>query len=130
MVRNTYVIPISRTAFRGGSIRVALDRLQQGYLVGIYPQGTRCTGEPEVFKPGFLSLVRRTDAPVYPVAIVGADKAMPKGAWFVRPAKVTVVYGKPLNATEMDEIKNGDNDKAIAESMKQKVLELYRSVEQ
>ena len=130
IVRNTYVIPISRTAFRGGSIRTALDRLEQGYLVGIYPQGTRCKGKPEIFKPGFLSLVRRTDAPVYPVAIVGADKAMPKGAWFIRPVKVTVVYGKPLSDAEMAEIKNSEDDKAIAESMKQKVLELYRTVKQ
>lgn len=130
VVRNTYVIPISRTAFRGGSIRTALERLEQGYLVGIYPQGTRCKGQPELFKPGFLSLIRRTDAPVYPVAIVGADRAMPKGAWFIRPAKVTVVYGKPLSEAEMDEIRNSNDDKAIAESMKQKVLELYRTVEQ
>lgn len=128
IVRNTYVIPISRTAFRGGSIRTALDRLEQGYLVGIYPEGTRSKGEPDKFKPGFLSLVRRTDAPVYPVAIVGADKAMPKGAWFIRPAKITVVYGSPLNEEEMEEIRNGDDDKAIAEMMRQKVTALYRTV--
>lgn len=128
IVRNTYVIPISRTAFRGGSIRTALQRLSSGFLVGIYPEGTRSSGEPSRFKPGFLSLVRRTDVPVYPVAIIGADKAMPRGAWFVRPAAVTVVYGKPLTAEERDLLQHGDDDKALAQMMRDKVAALYQSV--
>ena len=128
IVRNTYVIPISRTAFRGGSIRTALDRLEEGHLVGIYPEGTRSTGEPDRFKPGFLSLARRTEAPIYPVAVVGADKAMPKGAWFIRPARVTVVYGPPLTDEEIEEIRNGDDDRTVAEMMRQKVTALYRTV--
>ncbi len=125
--RNTHVIPISRTAFRGGSVRTALDRLEQGYLIGIFPEGTRVTGIPRTFKPGFLSLVRRTDVPVYPVAIVGADNAMPKGAWFVRPATVTIIYGKPLDVDEL-KILNDADDRAAAEMMRQRVNQLYSSV--
>ena len=111
-----------------GSIRTALDRLEEGHLVGIYPEGTRSTGEPDRFKPGFLSLARRTEAPIYPVAVVGADKAMPKGAWFIRPARVTVVYGPPLTDEEIEEIRNGDDDRTVAEMMRQKVTALYRTV--
>ncbi|MCR9199384.1 MAG: 1-acyl-sn-glycerol-3-phosphate acyltransferase [Planctomycetaceae bacterium] len=128
IVRNTFVIPISRTAFRGGSIRTALQRLENGFLVGIYPEGTRSSGQPSRFKPGFLSLVRRTQVPVYPVAIIGADRAMPRGAWLIRPVAVTVVYGKPLTAQERDLLSNGDDDRALAEMMREKVAELYRSV--
>lgn len=128
VVRNTFVIPISRTAFRGGSIRTALQRLTSGFLVGIYPEGTRSSGEPSRFKPGFLSLVRRTEEPIYPVAIIGADKAMPRGAWFVRPVAVTVVYGKPLTEAERAELRDGEDDKALARMMQAKVAELYRSV--
>lgn len=126
--RNTYVIPISRTAFRGGSIRAALDRLQQGFLVSIYPEGTRSLGAPKTFRPGFLSLVRRADVPVYPVAIVGADKVMPKGAWFIRPAKVTVVYGKPLSDEDLEKLRSGLDDKALAAFIQQKVTDLYSSI--
>ncbi|MFY9253483.1 MAG: lysophospholipid acyltransferase family protein [Fuerstiella sp.] len=122
--RNTHVIPISRTAFRGGSVRTALDRLEQGYLVGIFPEGTRSSGAPQTFKPGFMSLVRRTDVPVYPVAIIGADKAMPKGAWFVRPATVTVIYGKPLDADEL-KVLNESEEREAAEMVRQKVDSLY-----
>lgn len=126
--RNTYVIPISRTAFRGGSIRTALERLEQGFLVSLYPEGTRSAGPPKTFRPGFLSLVRRADVPIYPVAIIGADHAMPKGAWFIRPAKVTVIYGQPLNDEEAARLKSDADDKELAAFMQSKVMELYQSV--
>lgn len=126
--RHTYVIPISRTAFRGGSIRAALDRLNQNFLVGLYPEGTRSAGPPKAFRPGFLSLIRRTDLPIYPVAIVGAERIMPKGAWFIRPGKVTVVYGAPLSAEDRDALNSSSDDRAMAELMRQRVLELYQTV--
>lgn len=126
--RNTYVIPISRSAFRGGSIRTALERLNKGYLVGVYPEGTRSVGAPKTFRPGFLALVRRCEVPIYPVAIVGADKAMPRSAWFIRPAKVTVVYGKPLSPEETEQLKSGTDDKQLAALIRDKVLALYESV--
>ena len=61
-------------------------------------------------------------------AIVGADKAMPRGAWFIRPAKVTVVYGKPLNAEQRVLIQDAPEKEAAA-MMQQLVEELYDSVE-
>ncbi|MEZ6132549.1 MAG: lysophospholipid acyltransferase family protein [Planctomycetaceae bacterium] len=126
--RNTYVIPISRTAFRGGSIRTALERVERGFLVSIFPEGTRSSGPPKTFRPGFLSLVRRTDVPVHPVAIVGSDKAMPKGAWFIRPAKITVVYGEALSEADIERLRTGTDDKQLAAFVCEKVNALYRSV--
>ena len=125
--RTTFVIPISRTAFRGGSIRTALERISSGFLVGIFPEGTRSSGRPDRFRPGFLSLARRTTEPIYPVAIVGADRAMPRGAWFVRPAGITIVYGKPLNETELAVLRDAPEKEAAA-MMQQKVEALYDSV--
>lgn len=123
--RTTHVIPISRTAFRGGSIRMAMQRMLAGCLVGIFPEGTRSCGAPKEFRPGFLSLVRRSDQPIYPVAIIGADHIMPKGAWFIRPGKVTVVYGPPLSQEEKDSLTSARDDRAAAAMMRQKVADLY-----
>ena len=44
LLRRTYVIPISREAARGGSIRLAVERLEQGFLLGVFPEGTRSSG--------------------------------------------------------------------------------------
>jgi 1-acyl-sn-glycerol-3-phosphate acyltransferase len=122
--RQTHVIPISRTAFRGSSIRTAMDRLKQGFLVGIYPEGTRSSGAPKEFRPGFLSLVRRAEVPVYPVAVVGADRAMPRNAWFIRPVRVTVVYGKALTAEQRQRLMDNDA-KASAAEIRDMVARLY-----
>ncbi|MDG2126594.1 MAG: lysophospholipid acyltransferase family protein [Fuerstiella sp.] len=122
--RWTHVIPISRTAFRGSSIRTAIDRLTQGFLVGIYPEGTRSSGAPKEFRPGFLSLVRRAEVPVYPVAVVGADRAMPRNAWFIRPGRVTVVFGKPLTDEQRQRLLENDV-RASAAEIRDMVAKLY-----
>ncbi len=123
LLRRTYVIPISREAARGGSIRLALERLEQGYLVGIFPEGTRSSGaEVRAFRPGFLALVRRTNQPVYPVGIVGSDRVMPRGAWFIRPGKIQVVYGTPFTVEEMASLQSSD-DAAFCELARQRVSE-------
>lgn len=55
LLRRTHVIPISRESVRSGSIRTALERLEQGFLVGIFPEGRRSSGtEVQTFHPGFL----------------------------------------------------------------------------
>ncbi len=111
LLRHTYVMPISREAARGGSIRMAVERMEQGYLVGVFPEGTRSSGaEVRTFRPGFLAMVRRTNQPVYPVGISGSDQAMPKGAWFIRPKRIHIVYGKPFTHDELARLEKGDTD--------------------
>ncbi len=40
---------------------------EQGFLVGVFPEGTRSSdGALGTFKPGFAALVRRTELPIYP----------------------------------------------------------------
>ena len=54
------------------SIRAAREALRQGELVGIFPEGgiTR-SGEIQEFRPGFLSILKDTGAPVVPVYLGG-----------------------------------------------------------
>ena len=123
LLRNTYAMPISREAARGGSIRLAVERMEQGYLVGVFPEGTRSSGdEVRTFRPGFLAMVRRTDQPVYPVGISGSDQAMPKGAWFIRPKRIHLVYGKPFTHEELARLESGD-DSGFCELAHQRVSE-------
>ncbi len=111
LLRHTYVMPISREAARGGSIRLAVERIEQGYLVGVFPEGTRSSGDDvKAFRPGFLAMVRRINHPVYPVGLSGSDQAMPKGAWFIRPKRIHIVYGKPFTPDELARLASGDDD--------------------
>ncbi len=121
LLRHTYVIPISREAARGGSIRLALEYLEQGYLIGIFPEGTRSSSmEVGAFRPGFLAMVRRTKQPVYPVGIAGSGYVMPRGAWFIRPGKIQIVYGAPFTLDELVSVQSGA-DAAFCEQARQRV---------
>jgi 1-acyl-sn-glycerol-3-phosphate acyltransferase len=111
LLRRTYVMPISREAARGGSIRLAVQRIQEGYLVGVFPEGTRSSGtEVRAFRPGFLAMVRRTNQPVYPVGLCGADRAMPRGAWFIRPCRIHIDYGQPFTPDELSLLASDDDN--------------------
>jgi 1-acyl-sn-glycerol-3-phosphate acyltransferase len=102
ILRSTYVMPIRREAAGTESLRVSLKRLEDGYLVGIFPEGTRSPdGRLGVMKPGFVALVRRAQVPVIPVAVSGAFEAMPRGAIFLRPRRVRVVFGAPISVDEL-----------------------------
>lgn len=97
MLRHTYVLPINREAAGAESIREAVRRLQQGFLVGIFPEGTRShDGRLGVLKPGFIALVRRAGVPVVPVGIAGSHEVLPRGARVPRRRPVAVVFGEPL----------------------------------
>ena len=124
VLRNTHVIPISREAARGGSIRVATEQLEVGFLVGIFPEGTRSADDDvHRFRPGFIAIVRRTNQPIYPVGIAGVNRIMPRGAWFIRPGRVQVVFGPPLTADEVGQFQTGSDDATLCELARSRVAD-------
>jgi len=129
VLRRTHVIPISREAVRSGSIRQALESLEEGFLVGIFPEGTRSSNSELLpFRPGFTALMRRTHQPVYPVGVSGSRRALPRGAWFIRPARIHITYGKPFTSEERQQLETG-NDAAFCELARQRVAECIRKIE-
>ncbi|WP_055565696.1 1-acyl-sn-glycerol-3-phosphate acyltransferase [Streptomyces atriruber] len=61
------------------------DRLTEGHLVGVFPEGLDGVGKPfsqryrlRPFSPGFAVTAMRTQVPVIPVSIVGAEETYPK----------------------------------------------------
>lgn len=97
VLRNTYVMAINREAAGTASLREAVRRMRHGFLVGIFPEGTRSAdGRLGEIKPGFIALIRQSGAPVVPVGIAGAHDVMPRGALLPRRGRVRVVFGAPL----------------------------------
>jgi len=97
---NTFPVDRTGSRTRPGMSKTLLER---GVPLLIFPEGSRSkTGEMGAFKPGAAALSISTGVPCVPVALVDANKAMPRGKnWPVRGRKpVGVVYGKPMRAND------------------------------
>jgi 1-acyl-sn-glycerol-3-phosphate acyltransferase len=87
---------------RGTADREALKKcvgvLQGGEPLVLFPEGTRQSGPAveDVFD-GAAYVALRTGAPIVPVGIGGSERAMPKGAKFIRPVQLRMVIGEPLH---------------------------------
>ena len=86
---------------RQGADRLSLARseavLERGDALVLFPEGTRRQGPVvEDLHEGAAFLAARTGAPIVPIGIGGTAEAMPKGSKMIRPVKVHVVVGEPL----------------------------------
>ncbi len=97
------------------SIRASREALRNGELVCIFPEGgiTR-SGKIEEFRPGFLSILKETDAPVVPVRLIGLWDSIfsyQGGRFFWKWPKhwrypVTVRFGQPIwNPTDGEQVR-------------------------
>lgn len=104
--------PIDREKLDRTALREAVKRLKSGRVVVIYPEGRRSPdGELQAGKPGIGVIVRMSGKKVIPAAIHGTDKAMPAGRWIIRPAPVTIKFGKPLDFSDL--IKKRDEKEGV-----------------
>jgi 1-acyl-sn-glycerol-3-phosphate acyltransferase len=94
--------PVDRTGLRGKR-GLATTLLDDGIPLLLFPEGTRSrTGEMGSFKPGAAALCKSRDVPCLPVAILGANEAMPRGKnWPERGRPpIFVTFGQPLKAED------------------------------
>jgi 1-acyl-sn-glycerol-3-phosphate acyltransferase len=130
ILRHTYVMPINREAASTASIKESIQRMEQGFLVGVFPEGTRSSdGSVGEFKPGFIALIRRSRLPVYPVGVAGAREAFPRGAWLLRPRKVSVVFGEPLLPDELEPLTKRGREEELITLIRGRIIECQQQAE-
>jgi 1-acyl-sn-glycerol-3-phosphate acyltransferase len=119
LLRSVGVFPVRRGEADRQSIRTALQALQQGRVLIMFPEGTRSPdGRLMAAEPGAALLALRTGAPVLPMAIIGTQHAMPKGARFLRRAPVHVRLGPTLDVPKLE----GRIDRAQIEAWGQRFM--------
>jgi acyl-[acyl-carrier-protein]-phospholipid O-acyltransferase / long-chain-fatty-acid--[acyl-carrier-protein] ligase len=107
------IIPIGTTRkSMAESIRLAREALQNGEIVCIFPEGgISRTGELQEFRPGFLSILKDTDASVAPAyldGLWGSIFSYEGGKFFWKwpkhwPYPVTIRFGRPIENPESAE---------------------------
>jgi 1-acyl-sn-glycerol-3-phosphate acyltransferase len=103
MIKYT-AFPVDREAPRASTIKEAVKKTRDGHIVVLFPEGQRNeTSELLEPKPGIGMVAAMSRAPIVPVYITGADRALPPGARWLKRAKIKVVFGKPIYYTSTKE---------------------------
>ena len=97
---STGQVPIDRTTADSAAdaLTAAAKILDQGKLLGMYPEGTRSPdGKLYKGKTGLARIALETGIPVIPVAMINTDVVNPPGSKMWHFARVEVKFGKPMD---------------------------------
>jgi glycerol-3-phosphate dehydrogenase (NAD(P)+) len=88
--------PVRRGESDEESVRTALELLERGQAVVIFPEGTRIrSGSLAKPKRGVGRMALESGAPVVPVALTGTERARSRGLR-IKPVKVSLRFGRAL----------------------------------
>jgi cytidylate kinase len=99
------VHPVERGTADVDAYRLATRILEAGYVLMIFPEGTRSpTGELQEAKDGLAALAMRTGAAIVPIGVSNSDAVWPKGRKLPSPfprRTITVRIGEPFTADRL-----------------------------
>ncbi len=92
------VFPLPRTRDFQRSFTHAGHALDRGYNVLVFPEGTRSeAGSLAPFRQGIGLLVKQSNVPVLPVAILGLGELKQRGTGWFRSGKIEIRVGQPVS---------------------------------
>jgi 1-acyl-sn-glycerol-3-phosphate acyltransferase len=103
LLRSVGAFPVRQGSSDVGAVRQSIQRLREGWLLNIYPEGARTeNGEIGHMERGIALIDRRAHVPVIPAVIVGAFQAWPLHRRFPTPRPVRIRFGPPMNLAEQN----------------------------
>ena len=101
-MRNAGYIEIDRQNHEKAmkSLEEAARKIREGKSVCTFPEGTRSKdGTIKPFKQGMFHLAIKAGVPIVPISIIGAREIMPKRTLKVRPGRITMIIGRPMDVS-------------------------------
>lgn len=115
LIRQLGAFPVKRGGVSKDAIRTARRLLNEGKMLGIFPEGTRTKDGTALAKRGAASLALKTGATVIPAAIVGNYKPF---------RKLRIYYGPPVDLSEFA----GDDSPQAQERATDKIMTAIRGL--
>jgi 1-acyl-sn-glycerol-3-phosphate acyltransferase len=118
-MRNAGYIEIDRQNHERAMISLdeAARKIGEGKSVMSFPEGTRSRdGSIKPFKQGMFHLAIKSGVPIVPISIIGTHYIMSRRSLMIKPGKVTLVVGKPIDV------------RAYTIENRQKLIEMVRNV--
>lgn len=107
-MRNLHCLFLNREDIKQGlkTILEAIEKVKSGISICIFPEGTRSRTADETemlpFHEGSFKIATRTKCPIIPMAISGSASLFETQFPKLRPCKIVIEYGKPINIDELD----------------------------
>ena len=115
-------VPVDRSGGRASeaAINTGVRILNQGELLGIYPEGTRSPdGRLYRGKTGVARMALEAKVPVIPVAMIDTDKIQPPGRILPKIMRVRIAIGEPLDFSRYEGM---EGDRFILRSMTDEIM--------
>ena len=131
VMRSFHHISIDRAAGEGG-MRVAVDKLRAGELVGIFPEATISRSFLiKDLKTGAARIAAEADAPLIPVVLFGTQRILTKGKPrdLSRGKTIAIEVGEPMHPTGTDPVAETAELKARMEAMLDRLITSYPAEE-
>jgi 1-acyl-sn-glycerol-3-phosphate acyltransferase len=101
-LRAVDAFPADRHRADRKTIRTAIERLNEGRMVGVFPEGgirdgARSLLEGAPLRPGASTLAHMAGVPILPCVIVGTDRLYSRKSWLpLRRTPIWVAFGDPI----------------------------------
>lgn len=108
-MRGTGQLPMDRSGGKASedSLQTGLKILEEGLLLGIYPEGTRSPdGNMYRGRTGVARMVLEGNVPVIPIAMIDTDIIMPIGKKMPKIRRVGIIIGEPIDFSRFIEMHN------------------------
>ena len=132
LMRSMHHIEVDR-ADGEASLRTALDYLQAGEAVGIFPEATISRAlELKEFKTGAVRIAAAAAVPLVPVVLWGTQRIITKDhpRDFSRGRTITINVGPPMHPTGSDPVAETAELRRVMSSMLDEAIRAYPADEQ
>jgi len=102
LIRAVGAFPVKRGTADRGALKKALELLNEGRVVCIFPEGARSQDNnlqpPEL---GFAMIALKSRVPVVPTALVGTERSLSPKSPFFRFGRIKIMYGNPMTFEDL-----------------------------
>src|SRR6266702_10306 len=135
LLRAVDAFPADRNRADRKTIRTAIERLKDGRIVGLFPEGGIRDGvqsllEGAPLRPGASTLAHMAGVPILPCVILGTDRFYSAKGWLpLRRTPVWIAFGKPIShSPELEKFRARERiESELADAFKNLYAELRQT---
>jgi 1-acyl-sn-glycerol-3-phosphate acyltransferase len=123
-LRAASAFPVDRSKADRTSVKTALERLKQGHIVGVFPEGGIRDGDRSILGgapmiPGLGAMAEMSNAPILPCLILGSDRLYARSSYrLFRRVPVWIGFGEPLRAHDRGKAARTELEERLAIAMR------------